>query len=91
MIGSNHRRGFLLGALGVAGLGAARHALALSAEPIDVPTARLLAATCHDRSLHPKLLAEVAARLGEVTPEQRERIVAAASCPFCGCRLAATD
>ena len=89
MTGSNHRRGFLLGAFGaVAGLGVARHARALTAEPMDVPTQRLLATTCHDRSLHPRLLAEVAERLGEITPEQRERIVAAATCPFCGCRLA---
>ena len=83
----NHRRAFLLGALGLAG----GRAWALSAETVDVPTARLMASTCHDRSAHPRLLAELAEKLGEITPEQRERIVAAATCPFCGCRLSQAD
>lgn len=90
MTGSQHRRGFLLAALGaMAGGAVTRRALALSAEPIDIPTQRLLATACHDRALHPRLLAEIAEKLGEVTPEQRQGIVAAAACPFCGCNLSA--
>lgn len=92
MTGSQHRRGFLLGALGVVtGAAATRHALALSAEPIDVSTQRLLSTACHDRALHPRLLAEIAEKLGEITPEQRQRIVAAAACPFCGCDLSTPE
>jgi hypothetical protein len=81
----NQRRGFLLGLLG---LGAAGPAFALSAEPMDVPTERLLATQCHDRSQHTRLLAELAVKLGQIDEAARQRIVAQAACPFCGCRLA---
>ena len=88
----NNRRGLLAGAAAaLAGLGATRTALALSAEPIDVPTQRLMATACHDRTAHVKLLAELAEKLGEITPEQRQQVLEAAACPFCGCRLAAQD
>lgn len=88
----NNRRGLLTGAAAaLAGLGAARTALALSAEPMDVPTERLLATACHDRTAHVKLLVELAEKLGEITPVQRQRVLDAAACPFCGCRLAAQD
>ena len=88
MNGPRQRREFLIGALGaLAGAGVARQALALSPEPMNVPTERLLATTCHDRTMHPKLLAEIAEKLGQITPEERQRIVDGATCPFCGCRL----
>jgi hypothetical protein len=79
------RRSVLLGLLG---LGAAGPAYAISAEPMDVPTERLLATQCHDRSQHTRLLAELATKLGQIDDAARQRIVAAAACPFCGCRLA---
>ena len=88
----NTRRGLLAGAATVlAGLGASRTALALSAEPMDVATQRLMANACHDRTAHVRLLAELAEKLGDITPEQRQRVLEAAACPFCGCRLAEQD
>jgi hypothetical protein len=88
----NTRRGLLAGAaVAVAGIGASRTALALSAEPIDVPTQRLMANACHDRTAHVQLLAELAEKLGGITREERQRVLEAAACPFCGCRLAAQD
>jgi hypothetical protein len=74
--------------LGLCGLGAAGPAYALSSETMDVPTARLLATQCHDRTQHTRLIAELAVKLGQIDEAARERIIAAASCPFCGCRLA---
>jgi hypothetical protein len=84
----NHRRGFLLGVLG---LGAAPGALAITEEPMNVPTERVLAGACHDRTQHARLLAEFAAKLTDVDEAARKRLIDAATCPFCSCRLAVQD
>ena len=89
---TSRRRFVALGAFGAAlGLQARSPADALSIEPIDVPTGRALAAACEDRARHGKLLVQLAARLDGADEAERRALLAAATCPICGCRLQAPE
>jgi hypothetical protein len=84
------RRGLLaaLGGIGVAA-GAARPASAFTSEQPSVRMLSLHENACGATASHKELVAEVEKTLGDkYTEEEKRQVIAALTCPICGCPLA---
>ena len=69
----------------------AGRAYAFSVEPAPVPVQQLRLQACEEQQRHKQLVEEVLAKLdtaGQSLPEpERQSLMAAFDCPYCGCRL----
>jgi hypothetical protein len=91
---ANDRRTLLqLGGITLAAALLPGSARALRVEELDVPRQRLLMAACETRSAHEKVIADLMRQIEGTgaNEEQARGRVAAMSCPFCGCNLAAVS
>ncbi len=89
---ANDRRTLLqLGGFALAAAFVPGRARALRVEEMDVPRQRLLIAACETRTAHQKVVEDLLRQIeGSGASEEQARMrVAAMSCPFCGCNLAA--
>jgi hypothetical protein len=69
----------------------AGRAYAFSVEPAPVPVQQLHLQVCEEQQRHKQLIDAVLAKLdesGQSLPEpERQSLLAAFDCPYCGCRL----
>ncbi|MTJ83385.1 MAG: hypothetical protein F8N37_20545 [Telmatospirillum sp.] len=84
------RRGLVAGLAGMGvALGASRRASAFTADTPSMRTLALHDNACGATASHKALVAEVERTLGDkYTPEEKQKVLAALTCPICGCPLA---
>ncbi|MDR3437965.1 hypothetical protein [Telmatospirillum sp.] len=83
------RRAMVTGLFGASMvLGTTRRAFAFSEDTPNVRTLALHENACGATASHKELVAEVERTLGDsYSPEEKKRVMAALTCPICGCPL----